>query len=109
MAKVIKPGRSSRAKSASVLNGSNDSLTASIVHNSFHKAQKNANKDYTGRKAEMQASSIRSQFSLPGADRRGEAEALYEYRLGLVEGLNFDWATQRGRKDRRQFERPIAQ
>lgn len=29
---------------------------------------------------------IRRQFSLPGSDRRGETEALYEYKLGLVEG-----------------------
>jgi hypothetical protein len=51
---------------------------------------------------------IRSQFSVPGSDHRAEAEALYEYRLGLEEGLNFDWGTQRGRKRRRQSERPMA-
>ena len=34
---------------------------------------------------------IQRQFSMPGSDPRAEGEALYEYRLGLQEGLNFDW------------------
>ena len=42
--------------SAQVLNGTNDGLTGSIVHDAFHKAQKNAGKDYGGKKAEMEAS-----------------------------------------------------
>jgi hypothetical protein len=52
---------------------------------------------------------IQSLYALPGSDPRAEAEALYEYRLGLQEGLNFDWGRQRGRRERRQSERPIAQ
>ena len=48
---------------------------------------------------------IQAQFSLPGSDHRAESEALYEYRLGLQEGLDFDWARQRGRRGRRQSER----
>ena len=33
---------------------------------------------------------IEHEFSLPGADPAGEAEALWDYRMGLQEGLNFD-------------------
>ena len=44
--------------SAMVLNGEIDGLTGSIVHDSFHQAQKNANKEYAGENAEMQASSF---------------------------------------------------
>lgn len=51
---------------------------------------------------------IQRESSLPGSDPKAEAEALYEYRLGLQEGLNFDWGRQRGRLGRRQSERPIA-
>jgi RHS repeat-associated protein len=51
---------------------------------------------------------IHRQSSLPGSDPHAEAEALYEYRLGLSEGLNFDWGRQRGRRGRRQSERPMA-
>ena len=51
---------------------------------------------------------IRREFSMPGSDPRAESEALYEYRLGLQEGLNFDWGRQGGRRSRRQSERPIA-
>jgi RHS repeat-associated protein len=42
------------------------------------------------------------------ASPMAEAESLYEYRLGLKEGLDFDWARQRGRRGMRQSERPIA-
>jgi hypothetical protein len=42
--------------SAQVLNGDNDGLVGSIVHDSFHKFQDNRGKDYGGKKAEMQAS-----------------------------------------------------
>jgi RHS repeat-associated protein len=42
--------------SAQVLNGENDGLVGSIVHDSLHKAQANHGKDYGGEKAEMQAS-----------------------------------------------------
>lgn len=48
---------------------------------------------------------IKAQFSLPGSDPLGEALALHEYRLGLQEGLRFDWGRQRGRRGRRQEAR----
>ena len=51
---------------------------------------------------------IQREFALPGTDPRAESEALYEYRLGLQEGLNFDWGRQRGQRGMRQSERPIA-
>jgi hypothetical protein len=44
--------------SASVLNGDNDDLTGSIVHDTFHRVQKNAGKDWGGKKAEMAASNF---------------------------------------------------
>jgi RHS repeat-associated protein len=47
---------------------------------------------------------IRAEFSLPGSDPRGEAEALYLYRRGLDQGLSFDWSNQRSRRRRRQSE-----
>lgn len=44
-------------------------------------------------------------YSLPGQhDEASEGEALYKYRLGLQEGLNFDWSRQRGRRARREKE-----
>jgi RHS repeat-associated protein len=51
---------------------------------------------------------IQREFAQPGTSPLGESEALYEYRLGLQEGFNFDWSNQRGRRGRRQSERPIA-
>jgi len=46
---------------------------------------------------------IRAQYSLPGShNEAAEGEAVYEYRLGLQEGLNFDWGRQRGRRGRRE-------
>ena len=47
---------------------------------------------------------IERQYSLPGSNPAAEMETLYEYRMGLQEGLNFDWARQRGRKGRRGSE-----
>ena len=51
--------------SAFVLNGSNDGLTASVVHDSFHKAQKNAKKDYTGKKRRCRPAPL--PLGLPGS------------------------------------------
>jgi RHS repeat-associated protein len=48
---------------------------------------------------------IEAQYSLPGSDPAAEGEALYEYRLGLQEGLNFDWGRQRALRGRRYSER----
>jgi hypothetical protein len=47
---------------------------------------------------------IRSQYALPGQDPAAEGEAVYEYRLGLREGLNFDFHNQNGRRGRRKKE-----
>ena len=47
---------------------------------------------------------IHDQYSLPGSSPAAEGEALYEYRLGLQEGLNYDWGRQRGRRGQRQPE-----
>jgi RHS repeat-associated protein len=44
---------------------------------------------------------IRAQFSRPGSRAVAEAQAVHEYRLGLQEGLNFDFSRQRGRRRRR--------
>lgn len=44
--------------SAQVLNGDSDDLVGSIVHDSFHKDQKNRGRDYGGKKAEKEASSF---------------------------------------------------
>jgi len=41
---------------------------------------------------------IQAEYSLPGSSPIAEAEALYEYRRGLREGLEFDWGNQRGRR-----------
>jgi len=41
---------------------------------------------------------IEAQYSLPGSSPSEEGEALYEYRRGLQEGMNFDWSRERGRR-----------
>jgi RHS repeat-associated protein len=44
---------------------------------------------------------IRAQYGGPGSSQYAEAEALYDYRRGLREGLDFDWGRQRGRRGAR--------
>jgi hypothetical protein len=45
---------------------------------------------------------IRAQYELPGQHNdMAEAEALHSYRLGLKEGLRFDWHDQWGRRGQR--------
>ncbi len=47
---------------------------------------------------------IRSQYALPGSNALAEGEAVYEYRMGLQEGLRFNWHDQWGRRGRRKDE-----
>src|SRR5438552_1435558 len=39
---------------------------------------------------------IRHQYDLPGSNPLAEGEAVYEYRMGLQEGLRFNWHDQWG-------------
>jgi RHS repeat-associated protein len=73
--------------------------TLSLYRYTYSQAELQRATGYTpGSENDPSVSAIRSQYSLPGSNPSGEAEALYEYRRGLQEGLNFDWGMQRGRR-----------
>jgi hypothetical protein len=98
--------RSHRAAEASISNfrmGLAVGATLALYRYTYGQQALEQATGYTpGSEGDPSVKAIRAQYSLPGSSSAAEAEALYEYRLGLQEGLNFDWGRQRGRRGRRQ-------
>ena len=96
--------RTHRARESSINNyrmGLAVGATLKLYAYTYGQAELNKATGYTpGSADDPSVIAINSEFALPGSSPLAEAEALFDYRKGLRDGLNFDWDQQAGRRGR---------